>query len=301
MKEQERAKELGDQAGGRGFLINYDSGFLVVTRPTRGERQQENAAEMGQVIIERLGRCMRELFELAVAKARGARGKDFLGRQVFLPALQIVGTLADCNSDGVVTVSCRGTNKQGRITNMKPTGRRGDDLLIIVDGDERSDLTSTAAYPGIASEKVSRLLERADSVGLCLEHDSGFVVAKWHAIGNVERDVAEATILQIGQSMNEVFAHLVTRARSVRGRDFVGHQVFVEEFGALGILESSGNDGRLRVTFHDKHLNSTRTCLCNGDGVLIIVDGDPKTTRAASDAPESKPALRNWLRRRFEA
>jgi len=299
MKEQERAKELVDQAEGRGFLVNYDSGFLVVTRSALSD-QPRDEAETGQVIIEQLGSCMRELFGFAVARARGARGKDFLGQQVFLPALQIVGTLTACSSDGIVTVSCRGTNNQGRISNTNYSGRGGDDLLIIADGDERSDRTSPEAYPRIASEKVRRLLERADSVGLRLEHDSGFTVARWQAIGNVERDVAEATIRQIGQSMSEISAHMVARARGVRGRDFVGQQVFIQEFGALGILQGCSNDGSLTVTYHDKHMDSRRTCFCNGDGSLIIVDGDREAAQASSDDPKSRPASRNWLRRRFE-
>jgi hypothetical protein len=300
MREQERAKELVDQAEGRGLLINYDSGFLVVTRSASSDQRRDDA-ETWQVTIGQLGSSIKGLFGLAVARARGARGKDFLGQQVYLPALQIVGTLTACSSDGIVTVSCRGTNNQGRISNTNYSGRGGDDLLIIADGDERSDRASPEAYPRIANEKVRQLLERTDSVGLRLEHDSGFTVARWQAIGNIERDVAEATIRLVGQSMSEILAHMVARARGVRGRDFVGQQVFVQELGALGILERCNNDGRLTVTYQDKQMNSRRTCFCNGDGLLIIVEGDQEAAQAPSEHPKSTPASRNWLRRRFEA
>jgi hypothetical protein len=301
MAEAGGARALIDRTEKLGLRVDYDSGFLVVTRPARPEQKQENAAEMRQVIIEQLGGCVGELFGFAVSRARGARGKDFLGQQVFLPVLQIVGTLADCSSDGIVTVSCRRTNNEGRISNMNYIGRSGDDLLIIVDGGERSDRTPPTAFPRITSEKLRRLLERTDSVGLRLEHDSGFVIAKCLAMGNVEREVAEATFRQIGESMREVFGHTVARARGIRGKDFIGQQVFVQEFDALGVLEGCSNDGSLTVTYQDKHMDSRRTCFCKGDGLLIIVDGDQTAVRAPLDGPKSKPAARNWLRRRFEA
>jgi len=105
--------------------VKYDCGFLVVTRDPR----RDDAPE-----IEQLGERMKDVFGLAVGRARGARGGDFLGQQIYIPSLQVVGRLADVSPAGIVTVSYRWNLNPERISNENYSGP-GDDLLVIVSGE----------------------------------------------------------------------------------------------------------------------------------------------------------------------
>jgi hypothetical protein len=299
MTEEERAQVLLEQAEERGGLsVAYDSGFLVVTRSASADRRRDDAAEVEQSIIEELGRCHREIFSLAIARARGVRGEDFVGQQVFIPSAQIVGRLVGCSADGTVNVSYRENIHPERISNLNYSGP-GQDLLLIVDDERPAPASPTSFSSWIADEKVLRLFERAESVGLSLEHDSGFIVVKWRSIDGVEREVCEATIRQLGQSMREVFVHLVARARGIRGAAFVGQRVFVPEFNAFGVLASSSVDGSITASYHDKHMESDRTVFIHGDGVIIL-DGIEEAAEASSSASQNSEATwRRLVRRAF--
>jgi hypothetical protein len=277
MTEEKKAEALIEQAERLGFQVAYDSGFLIMTRAASAVPRRDDTAEIEHVFIKQMGKCRREVFNLAITRSRGVRGKHFVGQQVFVPGDQIVGTFANVTANGIVTLSYRPSHDQERVSNLTYTCP-GDDLLIVVD-DGRTDRSSPTSFSWIADEKVRQLFERAESVGLSLEHDSGFTLVKWRLVGGAEREVCEATIRQIGNSMRDVFAQTVAQARGRRGTAFVGQRVFVPEFDAFGILASSDVDGHLTVRYHDRHMESDVTCYCRGDGLLVILTGDETAAR----------------------
>lgn len=299
MTREEKAEALIEQAEGRGLLVNYDSGFLVVSRSASADQRRYDAAEVEQSIIE-MGTYLRDVFSLAIGRARGVRGKDFIDRQVFIPSSQIVGTFAGCTAKGIVDVSYNRTNAYDRTNDPERIYKLnssvpGDDLLILVpsDGPEQA----SPSFSWIAEENIRRLFEYADAAGVSLEHDSGFTLVKWWPTGDVDGD---SIIRKLGKSMREVSAHTVAQARIRRGSAFVGKRVFVPEFNAFGVLASSDVDGGLTVSYHDKRTDSDQTCYCHGSGLLVIdgiVAGDEEMARAASAGPKS--AEKNWIRRTF--
>jgi hypothetical protein len=284
MADEGKAEILLGRADGFGVCVGYDSGFLVATRSA--SQRDDDATE---AIIEQLGKFRKEVFSIAVAKARGARGSSFVGRQVFIPALQVWGTLTDCSAEGIVTVSYSGQRDPERKVTFSG---EPDGMLIIID--ERSAPASSTSFAFIADEKVRLRCERAEAAGVSLEHDSGFTVAKWRARVGVELAVCEATVRDLGQSMREVYGYLVGRAQGVRGGDFVGQRVFVEAFDAFGILASSGVDGGVTVRYRDKHTGSERTCHCKSDELLVIAE-------EAAEAPAEEDSETTWQRLRRRA
>jgi len=303
MTQKERVEALLEQAEKHGLPVNYDSGFLVVTPSAAADRGSDDAAEMEQTIIEHLGKCFREVFSLAIARARFNR-KDFLGQKVFVPSHQIVGTLADVTASGVVAVSYSGNVNPER-TSILNCSVPAEDVLIIM-ADERLDQASPTSFSWIADENVRRLFERADSIGLSLEHDSGFTLAKWRAIGDVEggmireaREARGAMIRRVGNSMREVVARMVAQARGRRGAALVGQRVFVPEFDAFGILSSSAVDGKLTVTYRDKKTQGQRTVFCRGDDLLVILAGAEEAAEASPADKNSDTTWRRLVRRAF--
>jgi hypothetical protein len=281
MADEGKAEILLGRAEGFGVSVGYDSGFLVATRSA--SQRDDDAAE---AMIEQLGKFRKEVFSIAVAKARGVRGSNFVGRQVFIPALQDWGTLTDCSAEGIVTVSYPGhRDPERKLTFSGP----GDGVLIIID--ERPAPASPTSFAFIADEKVRLRCERAEAVGVSLEHDSGFTVAKWRARVGVELAVCEATVRDIGQSMREVYGYMVGRAQGVRGRDFVGQRVFVEGFDAFGILESSDVNGGVTVSYRDRHMGSEWTCHCQGGDLLVIAE-EAAEARAEQDSETTWQRLR---------
>jgi hypothetical protein len=287
MANEGKAEALVGRAEWLGLRVGYDSGFLVATHSASADRQRDD--DVAEAIIEQLIKCRREVFSIAVAKARGVRGSNFVGRQVFIPALQVWGTLTDCSAEGIVTVSYPGQRDPERKVTFSGAP---DGMLIIID--ERPAPASPTSFAFIADEKVRLRCERAEAVGVSLEHDSGFTVAKWRARAGVELAVCEATVRDLGQSMREVYGYMVGRAQGVRGRDFVGQRVFVEAFDAFGILASSGVDGGVTVSYRDRHTGSERTCHCQGDDLMIIAD-------EAAEAPAEQDSETTWQRLRRRA
>jgi hypothetical protein len=287
MADEGKAEALVGRAEELGLRIEYDSGFLVATRSASADRQRDD--EVAEV-IEQLSKCRREVFSIAVARARGVRGSNFVGRQVFIPALQVWGTLTDCSAEGIVTVSYPGHRDPER---MLTFSGHGDGVLIIVD-DERPAPASPTSFAFIADERVRLRCERAEAVGVSLEHDSGFTVAKWRALVGVELAVCEAVVRDLGQSMREIYGYMVGRAQGVRGRDFIGQRVFVEAFDAFGVLASSNVNGGVTVTYSDKHMGSERTCHCRGDDLLVIAE-------EAAEASAEQGSETTWQRLRRRA
>jgi hypothetical protein len=303
MTQKEIAEALLGQAEKHGLLVSYDSGFLVVTRSASADRRSDDAAEMEQTIIEQLGKCFRDVFSLAIARARFDR-KDFLGQRVFVPSQQIVGTLADVTAGGIVAVSYRADVNPER-SSILNCSVYADTVLIIM-ADERLDQASPTSFSWIADENVRLLFERAEALGLSLEHDSGFTLAKWRATGNVEgavsreaREAREAMIRRVGNSLREVFARTVAQARGSRGAALVGQRVFAPEFDAFGILSSSTVDGRLTVTYSDKKTKSQRTVFCSGDDLLVILAGAEEAAEASTPDRNSEATWRRLVRRAF--
>jgi hypothetical protein len=293
----ENAEELMKQAERRRLRFAVDSGFLVVESAASADQERADTAGMDQELIEPAGQCLRELFSVAMARSRGVRGKYFVGRQVLVPSQKIMGTLEGVDASGIVTVSYRSMPDPERVSNLSYSGP-GDDLLIIV-ADERTDQASPTSFSGVADEKVRRSLEGAALIGLSLDHDSGFTLAKWRAMGDSETEVRDAAIRQLGNSRRDVFAYAVAQARGRRGAAFVGQRVFVPALDAFGILASCDVDGSLSVNYRDKHMESDRTCHCPGDRLLVITVGAEDAARASSAVQDSVPAWRRLVRRAF--
>src|ERR1700686_3403222 len=91
MNRTEIPNEQIERAERCGSRLAYDSGFLTMTL----------AASADESEIEPLGPCLKDIFSFAIARARGARGKDFVGQQVFVPGLQVVGTFVDVTASGI--------------------------------------------------------------------------------------------------------------------------------------------------------------------------------------------------------
>jgi hypothetical protein len=272
MERTEMISTLIEQVERRGMRVASDSGLLTIT--ASDDERPDDTAEMQQLLIKPLGKFLKEVSSIAMSRSRGARGKDFLGREVFVPSQKIMGKLEDVNASGIVTVSYANPD-QTRVPTLSYAGP-GDDLLIIVP-DERTNQASQSSFSGIPDENVLRLFEFAESIGLSLEHDSGFTIVKWRAIAGVERKTCDLTIRRIGSSMRDVVLYTVAQARGRRGASFVGSCVFVPAFDAFGILASSNVDGSLTLTYRDKRSGSDLTCYCRGDDLLIL-RGDPRTS-----------------------
>src|ERR1700727_629198 len=85
MAEEGQEEALFKRIEALGLKLEYDGGFLVVTRSASAAQQRDREdVELEQAIIEEMGKHLREISISAVGKARSARGKDFLGEQVFI-------------------------------------------------------------------------------------------------------------------------------------------------------------------------------------------------------------------------
>jgi len=299
MSEWERAEALIEEAARCGLQIGYDAGFCVVSRLATAAPPRDGAAETEQAIMEALGGSLRDVFAAAIARARCARGKDLVGQQVFIPSHQIFGRLAGFSAEGTVSVSYRQNVHPERISDLNYSGP-GEDLLLIVD-DERPAPASPPSFSWISYDKVRLLFELAASVGLSLEHDSGFVVARCRTIEGVERDAVEAAIRRLGKSMGEIFAHTVGRARGERGADFVGQRLFIPQLNAFGILSSCDVDGDFTLTYFDDEMESRRTVHWRGDALLVILAGAEEAAQDSSADQKSEASWRRLVRRAFGA
>jgi hypothetical protein len=302
MAQNEKAAGLVERAERLGLQVSYDSGFLVATRPSRLDPQRGEVEEMIRESLVDLGACLKDVMHVAAGRSRGVHARDFFGQQVFIPGEQILGTLEDCSEDGTVRVSYPGPNERRPDSRLNFTGA-GDRLLVIVAGEKNPDRSSIVSA-SIRDDKVRGFVERAEHAGIRLAHEGGFTVVKWSTSGadesaEDERAAGEAVIRDIGRRLPDIVEHLAARARSVRGKDFIGQQVFVPEFREFGVIESCDDDGSVDVTYHDTHMGSLLRCRVGGDRLLVIM-GDGGTESVAS-LPGQKPETkwRNLLRRAF--
>jgi hypothetical protein len=306
---EEKAAALIARAQGFGLRLEYRSGFLIVTRPTSTDRRREDLVEMEQAIIEQLGKRLAEVRAPVIAMARAARGKEFIGERVFIPIVgigertkdnregavmrsQIIGKLVACSAEGHLTVSHIDTRDDERLEHT--TTCAFDEAFIVVGSGDQPD--RAPSFASIGSESIRRVLERAQSIGLALEFDAGFVVAKWN-VAPGDQDAGEEILRELGQPRGELFHVLEGRARGAAGSDFVGQQIFVAAFDSVGVVRSCDFGGDLDVTYEDKHLGSRLTCHCIGSDALIIASEE--AARHGSATPNSAGPARNWLRRAF--
>lgn len=298
MAENEQAAAAIEQAAKIGIGVSYVSGFTVLTKSPRSEPRSDDEAATDQDVIEELGRNMREVSRCAAARARGVRCKDFLGKECFLPRDQIVGVLTGCTADGTVTVAYPGFNTERADSKLNRSGP-GDELLIIVDGDQQPEASSSVLAPWISSEKLRVQIEDAEALGLRLEYVDDLLVVKWPA-QETERAIVVAAIRSLGRSLRDLRAHMIARARGISG-EFVGRQCFLPDVHAIGILESVSGDGGLEVSYWDTSMQfaSKRTCCFNGDSLLVIVGEEAAQVSSADQKAEA--SWRKLLRRAFRA
>jgi hypothetical protein len=304
MAEEGKAGALIRRAEEFGLRLSYRSGFLIVTRPTPAG---EDLVEMEQAIIEHLGKRLAEVRASVIARARASRGKEFIGARVFIPFIgigertkeksegretrfHIAGKLVAYSDEGTLTVSYVETRDDEQPLE-RTTACAFDEAFIVIDSGDQPDRASS--FTSIHSENIRRVLERGQSIGLTLELDAGFAVAKFN-VAPGDQDAGENVLRELGRPGGLLFSVLEGRARGIAGSDFSGLQVFVPAFGSFGVVRSCDLDGRLDVTYEDKHLGSRLTCLCSGDDLLVVLNADEEATRPAD--PKSAPT-RNWLSR----
>ena len=217
MAEEGKDEDLFKRIAGIGLQLEYDSGFLVVTRSASDQRRDDDG-EVEAAFLETMGKHLREVSSFAVGKARDARAtRDFVGQRVFVPSIQVFGKLSDC-TEGIVRVSYRRPSfKDENVDVQLIHSGHGDDLLIIV-ADERPPASETS-FTWIADERLRRLFVRAAQAGLRLEHAGGFTIVNLRAVQGVERKVAEGIIQELGAKRGLVSFHLAARARG-EGRGF---------------------------------------------------------------------------------
>lgn len=302
MAEEGKEEALFKRIESLGVRLEYDSGFITVARSASADqRREDDDAEVEQAVIENCGKHLREVSSFAIGKARGARGRDFVDRQCFVPSIAAFGTLKDCSADGMVTVAYRRQSFKDPESDVDVIhSGAGDDLLIIVDGEGPgpASKTSFAWMPQRthADERFRGLLERAESVGLTPAHDSAFTVVSRRPIAGVVRAVIEKTIRELGHHLREVSVCVAARARGERGPGFIARRVLVPAFfNAFGVLESSSADGSVTVRYRDKHTKSERVCWCRGDDLLIVPDEEA----VAVAKPDSETVWQRLMRRAF--
>jgi len=300
MAEEGQEEALFKRIEALGLKLEYDGGFLVVTRSASAAQQRDREdVELEEAIIEEMGKHLREISIFAVGKAHSARGKDFLGEQVFISSIRNFGRLQSVDEDGATTVSYRRESfKNPEVGVDVIHSGPGSDLLLILH-DEGPAPGSKTSFGWIVDERVQHLFERADEAGLRLEHDGGFTVAKLRAIDSVEQGAVEEMIRELGARLGEISALTAARARGERGPHFVGRRVLLPEFfHVFGTIVSSENDGKVTVNYRDRHTGSEHTSWCRGDDLLIVPDADAaRTTSAGQESEES--GWRKLFRRAF--
>ena len=299
-KDEER---LFQRVEALNLQLEYD-GFFAVTRSVSAESQEDDG-EVEEALLEQLGKHLPDVARIAIGKARGARGRDFVGRQVFVPSIQVFGTLKDCSAEGIVEIAYRRRSlKDPEIDVDLVHSGAGDDLLIIVDGEGPGPSSKTSlawmAQRTHADERFRRLFERAESVGLTPAHDSGFTVVSRRPIAGVEQAVIEKTILELGHQLREVSAHIAARARGERCGNFVGRRVVVPAcFNSFGTIESVNSDGNVTVRYRDPHTGSQRSCWVRGDDLLVVPDKRATAEPAADQNSETPTPWQRLMRRLF--
>ncbi len=297
MSENGRAGMLIERASSLGLEVSFDStGFLVVSHSAGTPPRRDDAAEQEVEVIESLGGCLADVRDLAVAQSCSARGRNFAGCRAYVPSEDLVGTIADSSADGITVTYSRPTNEEDFRNRTSNTTVPGWRMFVIVSSDELPAQIPSSAYASISSDRLRGLFERAESMGLRLEHDAGLILVRFPPTGTAEPDAIEATVRALGRSIREVRDFVIAQSRGSRGAAFVGRRVFVPEFGAFGVLTSSHNDGSVGVTYERTDIGQV-TCLCGGDRLLVL--DFVETASAVSPDQKSEATWRRLVRRAF--
>jgi hypothetical protein len=304
---EEKAAALIARAQGFGLRLEYRSGFLIVTRPTTADRRREDIGELENAAISQLGKRVAEVRARVIAIARAARGRELIGESVFIPLVgigergrgdregrvttsQITGKLVDWSDEGTLTVS-RVEVRDDERTEHTTCVAFDEAFMVVGAGDLPNRVPSFAS---IGDEKIRRALERGQSIGLSLELDAGFTVAKWN-VGAGDQEAGEEILRELGRP-RELLRTLEGVARGATGSEFVGRRAFVCPVDSFGVVRSCDSDGRVDVTYEDKNLGSRATCQFIGDDLLIVLDAEAAGRPASSGV---SPTPRSWLRRAF--
>jgi hypothetical protein len=297
MSENGRARMLIERASSLGLEVSFDdSGFLMVSHSAGTPPRRDDAAEMEQAVIESLGGCLADVRDIAVAQSCSAQGRNFVGCRAYVPSEDLVGTIADSSPDGITVTYSRPTNEEDVRDRTSNTTVPGWRLFVIVSADELPAQIPSSAYASISSDRLRGMFERAESMGLRLEHAAGLILVRFPPTGTAETtDAIEATVRALGRSIREVRDFVIAQSRGVRGATFIGRKVFVSEFGAFGVLTSCHNDGSVGVTY-ERDIGVV-TCLCGGDRLLVL--DFEETAQAASPDQKSEATWKRLVRRAF--
>ena len=302
----EKTAELIARAEGFGLRLECRSGFLIVKRPTTADRRREDLIELENAAISQLGKRAAEVRARVIALARAARGRELVGASVFIPLVgigergrgdregrittsQITGKLVACSEEGNLAVSHLEVRDDERIEHT--THCAFDEAFIVLGaGDQPNRATSFAS---IGDEKISRALERGQSIGLAIELDGGFTVAKWN-VAPGDQDAGEEILRELGRP-RELLRILEGIARGATGSEFVGRRAFVCPVDSFGVVRSCDSDGRVDVEYPDRNIGSRATCQFIGDDLLIVLDAETAGRAAGLEASAPK----SWIRRAF--
>jgi len=304
---EEKTTALIARAQGFGLRLEYRSGFLIVMRPTSTDRRREDLVEMEDGIVGQLGARLAEVRARVIAATRAARGREFIGERVFIPLVgigergrgdregrvttsQITGKLVAWSDEGTLTVSHVEVRDDERTEHT--TCLAFDEAFIVVAAGDQPN--RAPSFASIGDEKIRRALDRGQSIGLSLELDRGFTVAKWN-VAPGDQDTGEEILRELGRPRG-LLRILEGIARGATGSEFVGRRAFVCPVDSFGIVKSCDSDGRVDVEYFDKNLGSRATCQFTGDDLLIVLDAEAAGQAAGSGA---SPAPKSWLRRAF--
>ena len=140
--------------------------------------------------------------------------------------------------------------------------------------------------PSSHEVKAQKLLEHAEQLGIRLEFDSGFVLARRPATKDSHAaDVLRTIIESLGQEIVAVRRLAIGRARSASAGKFIGERIFVPESEIIvGTLKSVDQDGNLTVSYLKTfrgEIERELTSSVRGDGCLIAVGSSEFLARTA--------------------
>lgn len=307
MDQNEKAAAAIGRAEAAGLLVQYDRGFLVFTSTDqrRGDLEQKRA------VVEQLGACASEVRRLAIAHARNERGREIIGERVLVPVIgigerskedprsgqivrsQIWGNLEAVNGAKDIEVSHIEAGDDSRTCK---SWKHFDECFIVLAGDPSNRARSIPAAVGdairhaIADGDFRRALDIASSVGITIEHNAGFAIVR---LTTEDQAGAKEILREFGCPNGNLQRILETRARVAAGADFLGRIVFVPEFGAFGILESVGLDGRCTAEYLNERAGTRMSCFVNGE-TLLILPGDFEDERQAEMQPATQKPESWW-------
>jgi hypothetical protein len=284
-----------------GLQLSYEEAFLVVTREASADqRRDDDDGELENALLEQLGKHLPDVARIAEGKSRGARGLDFIDRQVYVPSIQMFGRLTSFSAEGLAEVRYRRQSfKDPELEVDAIHSGSGADLLLILNDEGPGPVPKPSFSFSQSDERLRLLLERVRAAGLTLEHENGFTLVKLRAIDGVERKVVEGIIRELGARLGEVSVRVAGRARGEKGANFVGRRVLVPAFfNSFGTIESVNSDGSVTVRYRDPHTGSERTCWAQGNDLLVVPD-ERAAAESASSGKNSETAWQRLLRRVF--